>query len=134
MTELNIHSSYIDKRIRDIENSTKWNSKFIDTSHEEFIRDYSVAIFVNIVRSAFSITYVKQFMCSDCGQPSQERCHGIGDERPILLRRALEKVWSDTSKPITMKKIIIAFLEEHKYTKFTFKCRICHRNEEIKTK
>lgn len=31
-----------------------------------------------------------------------------------------------TTKPIIMKEIIIAFLEEHKYTKFTFKC---HKNE-----
>jgi hypothetical protein len=47
----------------------------------------------------------------------------------LLIKRALEKVWSDTTKPIIMKEIIIAFLEEHKYTKFTFKCRDCHRNE-----
>jgi len=30
-----------------------------------------------------------------------------------------------------MKEIIIAFLEEHKYTKFTFKCHSCHKNEKI---
>jgi hypothetical protein len=28
-----------------------------------------------------------------------------------------------------MKEIIVAFLEEHKYTKFTFKCHDCHKNE-----
>jgi len=42
-----------------------------------------------------------------------------------MIKRALERVWSDTTKSI----IIIAFLEEHKYTKFTFKCHDCHKNE-----
>jgi len=46
-----------------------------------------------------------------------------------LIKRALEKVWSDTTKPIIMKEVIIAFLKEHKYTKFTFKCHSCHENK-----
>jgi hypothetical protein len=47
-----------------------------------------------------------------------------------LIKRALEKVWSDKTKSIIiMKEIIIAFLEEHKSTKFTFKCSSCHKKE-----
>ena len=34
MTELNVHSKYIDKRINAITKNNKWNSKFIDTSHD----------------------------------------------------------------------------------------------------
>jgi len=129
MTELNVHSKYIDKRINDITKSNKWNSKLIDTSHEDFIKDYSSNVFTNLVHNTFTKSYIKQFPCGECNSLSTERCHGIGEERPLLIKRALEKVWSDTTKPISMKEIIIAFLEEHKYTKFTFKCRDCHKNE-----
>lgn len=129
MAELNIHSEYIDKRIRDIEKRNKWNTKIVDTSHEDFIKDYASNVFTNLVRDTFTKTYIKNHLCSDCGKSSTERCHGIGEERPLLIKRALEKIWIDTTKPITMKKIIIAFLEEHKYTSFTFKCHLCHKNE-----
>jgi hypothetical protein len=129
MTELNIHSKYIDKRINDIKKSNRWKSKIIDTSHEDFIKDYSSNVFTNLIKNTFTNTYIKQFPCSDCNNTSTDRCHGIGEERPLLLKKALEKIWHDTTKPIIMKQIIIAFLEEHKYTKFTFKCKFCHKKE-----
>ena len=129
MSELNVHSNYIDRRIKHIEKSSKWMSKLIDTSHGDFIKDYASNVFTNLVHSTFTNSYIKKFPCSDCGNPSTDRCHGIGEERPILMKKALEKVWPDTTKPIIMRQIIIAFLEEHKYTKFTFKCRNCHKNE-----
>lgn len=125
MIKLNIHSKYIDKRINDIKKSNKWNSKIIDTSHEDFIKDYASNVFTNLIRNS----YIKKFPCNDCNSQSTERCHGIGEERPLLIKRALEKIWIDTTKPISMKEIIIAFLEEHKYTNFTFKCHSCHKNE-----
>jgi hypothetical protein len=86
-------------------------------------------VFTNLIKNIFTSSYIKQFPCSECGNPSTERCHGIGEERPLLIKKALEKVWSDTTKPIILKQIIIAFLEEHKYTRFTFKCHSCHANE-----
>jgi hypothetical protein len=129
MPELNVHIKYIEKRMNDITKSKKWNSKLIDTSHEDFIKDYASNVFTNLIKDTFTKSYINKFSCSECNNPSTERCHGIGDERPILIKRALEKVWIDTTKPIIMKEIIIAFLEEHKYTKFTFKCHICHKNE-----
>jgi hypothetical protein len=125
--KLNVHSKYIDKQINDITKSNKWNSKLIYNSHKDFIKDYSSNVFTNLVRNTFTNSYIKQFPCGDC---STERCHGIGEERPLLIKRALEKVWSDKTKSIIiMKEIIIAFLEEHKYTKFTFKCHSCHKYE-----
>jgi hypothetical protein len=130
MTTLNEHSDYISSRIAIIEKSnTKWNSKIVGTSHEDFIRDFGSNVFTNLIRNTFTGTYVKKFKCSDCSTPASERCHGKGEERPLLLKKALEKVWPDTSKPIIMKIIVIAFLEEHKTTKFTFKCHTCHVNE-----
>ena len=129
MTEVNIHNKYIDKRINDIKKSNKWNSKLIDTSHEDFIKDYASNVFTNLVQTTFTKSYIKKFQCSECKEPSTDRCHGIGEERPLLIKKALEKIWSDTTKPVIMKQIIISFLEEHKYTKFTFKCRNCHKKE-----
>jgi|UniRef100_A0A6C0DXE2 hypothetical protein len=130
MTYSNEHSDYITKKINIIrENKTKWNSKIVDTTHEDFIRDYGSSVFTNLIRNTFTGTYVKKFKCGDCHAIASERCHGKGEERPLLLKRALEKVWPDTSKPISMKIIVIAFLEEHKTTKFSFKCHTCHVNE-----
>lgn len=129
MTEQNIHTKYIDKRINDIKKGKKWNSTIVDTSHEDFIKDFGANVFTNLVKDTITKSYIKKFPCSDCNGPATDRCHGIGEGRPLLIKRALEKVWSDTSKPISMMEIIIAFLEEHKYTKFTFKCNQCHKNE-----
>ena len=91
MTELNIHSKYIDKRINDITKSNKWNSKLIYTSHKDFIKDYASNVFTNLVRNVFTNSYIKQFSCSEYNSPSSERCHGIGEERPLLIKRSLEK-------------------------------------------
>lgn len=132
MSYINPHSIYIDKRIADLKKSKKWNTKIVETSHEDFIRDFGSNVFTNFVRNTFTATYLRDYPCLDCDKPSKERCHGIGDERPILIKRALEKVYPDVSKTITLKEILIAFLEEHKTTKFTFKCSQCHRNERIK--
>ena len=73
MTELNIHSKYIDKRINDIKKSNKWNSKIVDTSYEDFIKDYASNVFTNLVRNTFTHSYIRQFPCSDCNCPSKER-------------------------------------------------------------
>jgi len=127
----NQHCEFIDKRIDDIKKSKKWNTKIIDTTHEEFISDFSCNVFTNFIRDTFTVSYVKKFPCSDCNNKSQERCHGIGEERPKLIKKALEKVYFDISKPVLLRDILIAFLEEHKTTKFTFKCKKCHKNENI---
>ena len=131
MTTINIHSEYIDQRIEIIKKQNKWNTKILDTSHEDFIKDYSSNIFTNLTHSFFTKSYVKKTPCSDCGGISTDRCHGLGEERPLLIKRALDKVWSDTSKPIVIKEIIIAFLEEHKYTNFSLKCHSCHLSEKL---
>jgi len=130
MNTLNIHSDYIDKRIDDIrKKSNKWKTMIINTTHEDFIKDFGSNVFTNLIRQTFTNSYLKKYPCSDCNNPSKERCHGVGDERPKLIKRALEKVYPDITKEVELKTIIIAFLEEHKYTEFTFKCRYCHLNE-----
>ena len=129
MSYISPHSDFIDKRISDLKKSKKWNTKIVDTSHEDFIKDFGSNVFTNLIRNTFTATYLKKHPCSDCKKPSKERCHGIGEDRPLLIKRALEKVYPDTSKVISLKEILIAFLEEHKSTKFTFKCSECHKKE-----
>jgi hypothetical protein len=132
MSYRNIHSDFIDKRITDVKKSNKWNTKITDTSHEDFVKDFASNVFTNLIQQIFTKTYMKKFPCSDCKESSQQRCHGIDEDRPTLIKRALEKVYPDISKTITIKEIIIQFLEEHKSTKFTFKCTTCHRKETVK--
>ena len=129
MPQLNIHSEYIDKRIADLKKLRKYNSKITQTSHDDYIRDYGSNLFTNLVRDTFTATYLKKNPCSDCGKTSNERCHGAGEDRPLLIRRALEKVYPDPSATICQQVIVIQFLEEHKHTNFTFKCSACHKNE-----
>jgi len=131
MTYVNPHSPYIDQKITALRKSTRWATKIVDTTHAEFIRDFSSNVFTNFIRETFSATYLKDHPCSDCKKPSKERCHGVGEERPILIQRALERVYPDMSVPVSIKDILIAFLEEHKTTKFTFKCTECHKKEGI---
>ena len=129
---MNPHSAYIDQRIADLKKLGKYKSKITETSHDDYIRDYGSNLFTNLVQTTFTDAYIKKNPCSDCGQPSKERCHGEGEDRPLLIRRALEKVYPDTSATICQQVVVIQFLEEHKTTKFTFKCSACHRKESIK--
>ena len=73
---------------------------------------------------------MKKFKCN-CGNESTDRCHGTfpGEDRKSLIKKALENVWPDISKPIIMKDIVIEFLELHKNTQFDFKCKKCHDKE-----
>jgi hypothetical protein len=131
----NIHSGSIDKKIQKIKKGDRWQTVIgAGSTHESIIRDFSDCIFTNLVHDTFSRAYMKKYPCSDCAKPSTDRCHGIGEDRPVLLKRAMERVWSDTTTPIVLKDIVIAFLEEHKSTSFTFKCRQCHLKERQKKK
>jgi len=131
MAYINPHSEYIDKRIADLRKSKKWNTKIVDTPHEDFIKDFGSNVFTNLIRNTFTATYLKKHPCLDCKAPSKERCHGIEEERPLLILKALKHVYPDLSKPVVLKEILVAFLEEHKTTKFTFKCSDCHRKETL---
>lgn len=126
----NPHNAYLDSRIQTIRKSKKYKTIIQGTSHNDFIEDFSSTLFTKLVNQIFTRTYVGKFACSDCKKVrAQERCHGYNEDRPKLLKRALERVYPDTSKTIRLRTIVIAFLEEHKTTQFTFKCKQCHLNE-----
>jgi hypothetical protein len=125
----NPHSTYIDKRIDDLKKSKKWNTRITDTSHEDLISDLSTNICTNLIQKTFTKSYLKKHPCSDCKGQSKERCHGINEERPLLLKKALEKVYPERSMVVSLKDILVAFLDEHKATKFALKCSACHKAE-----
>jgi hypothetical protein len=62
--------------------------------------------------------------CS-CGQPSQDRCHGVGEERGVLLQRVLDRLVF----PVSLEVIVCDFLGEHKLTGFRLQCKECHKQE-----
>ena len=65
MSITNIHSEYIDDRIMDIlENSTKWNTFIVNTSHENFINDFSNTLFSKLITTTFTKAYMKKNPCS----------------------------------------------------------------------
>jgi hypothetical protein len=125
----NIHSEYIDKIINNIKRQNNWNTTIINTTHADFIRDFSSSVYSNIIKNRITSSYVKKYRCSDCGCTATTRCHGIGEERPVLIGRALKKVYPDITKMVRLKDVVIQFLEEHKSTKFTLKCAPCHKKE-----
>jgi hypothetical protein len=127
---INPHSEYINKQIIAVQNSKKWNTKIINTSLDDFVKDFSATVFTNFVKDIITKTYMRGKICEDCNKTQAEnRCHGLGDERPKLIRKALQRVYPDITKEISLKEILIAFLEEHRNTRFALKCKVCHDKE-----
>jgi hypothetical protein len=127
---MNPHSEYINKQIIAVKNSKKWNTKIINTSHDDFVKDFSATVFTNFIKDIITKTYMRGKICEDCNEtPAENRCHGLGDERPKLIRKALQRVYPDITKEISLKEILIAFLEEHRTTRFALKCKVCHDKE-----
>jgi hypothetical protein len=124
------HNEEIDRIIQNIKRKPgSYKVNVINTSHEDFVKGHSHGLFTNIIQKSFTKKYLKNHPCA-CGNPSVERCHGLrsnNEDRQSLIRKALARVWPDTSKQIMTLDIVVAFLEEHKDTGFTFKCHSCHQ-------
>ena len=127
----NRHSNEIDKIITNLEKNTgpKWELCFKDTTHNIVADAFCNDFFANLVQSRFTKKYLSNFVCVDCGGPAQHRCHEIGNSRPMLLKRALETVWPDTTKTVSLREIAIEFFRQHKTTNFDFKCKTCQDKE-----
>ena len=127
-----LHAEYIRDRLiclkKKWDKTEKWETIIVDTTHDKFIKDCGSNIFTNLVKDFFTKTYLSKHKC-ECGKPAKERCHGVGEERPLLLRKALEKVYPDTSQKVKLRTIIEAFIELHIDTNLAFKCTDCHRQE-----
>ena len=129
---MNQHSAYIDARLASSSWSSKWQSahgNLRDFTHDEIVRMLSDSVMTNAVQRFFTRAYVSRQTCPECGEPAQERCHARGEERPVLLKRALDRLDPDGSRPLPMLSILEAFFNEHKWSGFTFKCSNCHRKE-----
>jgi hypothetical protein len=83
---LNKHSEYIDKRINDIKRINKYGlAEIINTSHEDYIKLYSLCLYTNLIKDIFTNSYLKKFSCSDCAGKSTDICHCIGEEKPVII-------------------------------------------------
>ncbi|ABT14380.1 hypothetical protein MT325_m826L [Paramecium bursaria chlorella virus MT325] len=127
----NRHSEEIDKIIANLERNRQeqWEIIFKDNTHKQVANFLSHGFFTNLINSRFPKKYLSKFACVDCGGPSQHRCHEVGNPRPLLVKKALEAVWPDTTKAVTLRDIAIEFFKQHKTTKFDFKCKECHSKE-----
>ena len=127
------HCDYIDKRnavlierinrIGDIPVSST-------ISPETFSDWFSTCLFTNETKKFFTGSYVKSHKCSDCEALAEQRCHGIGQERPKLVKEAFQNMVSKSDNGfVSMKDVLVEYFRLHKTTKFTFKCADCHRKE-----
>ena len=103
-----------------------------------FVRDYSDTVFTKVVQRCFTRNFVQRRECAGlCGSKATQRCHGRGEERPVLLGRVLRRMCPagcDDNIRITVKlrDVVVAFLKEHKHSPgFGFKCAPCHRAEHV---
>jgi len=131
---MNRHTEQFDKIIkRERQRTDKGITiNLCDDSNETIIKEFSSNTFTNyIYRTVIPDSYMKRYNCIECGEPAKNRCHGIGEERPLLLERALNKIRANNVEKIKMIDLKIAFIEEHKNTSFDFKCVECHKNEKI---
>jgi hypothetical protein len=127
---MSVHAAYIRKRIEQVLPEHKLRTIIIDTPHEYIVKDFANNICTNLIHDVFTPAYLKRFPCAGCNGKSEQRCHGKGEERPELLRRALRKVNPDITVRISLREIMVAFLEEHTLSMgFTFKCAACHKDE-----
>ena len=118
----------IEKKLAALNKAGKFQSCSSDTN-ERIIMDLNTSVFTNLIKEFFPAAYVRSQRCPDCGGKAAERCHGVGEERGILLARALEKVHPDPDVPVKLIVIVGEFLRQHINTKFTFKCKACHLAE-----
>ena len=90
----------------------------------------SIGFFTNLVNTSFAKKYLQQYKCHDCEGPATDRCHGQNEERPKLIKKALQIVRARSpTGSIPLRDLAIEFFRQHIPTNFTFKCRTCHRKE-----
>jgi hypothetical protein len=128
MTSDNPNIVLFDRLAVNAQKSKIWTTMVMN-SHEGIVQDFSSIFFANIIQRNIPGYKVRGQTCADCSNRATDRCHGIGESRPDLMRRALARIYPDTTKPICLKDIVVAFLEEHKNTKLSFKCNACHLKE-----
>lgn len=124
ISKLNVHFRQFEKKIARICASEKWSRQLIN-SPDEFCACFSNNVFTNLIHDTFTRVYMKKHPCCECGAQSEQRCHGVGEERPKLLQRVLDR----QVYPVKWKKVLCEFLHEHIYTGFCLKCRQCHLKE-----
>lgn len=122
--------TYFEEKAKKLVKGNKWDEVYIvKTPHEKFVKAFYASVFTNLIKDIFPAKYVRMHGCEVCEKQATERCHGIGDERPELIYRALAKVYPDITVPTSFGDIVVEFVRQHIGTGFGFLCRECHKKE-----
>lgn len=128
-------AAYVDRRIRQrfLQRPERYRVVLGGQSPEELVSDLSGTVFSKEIQCFFTNGFVRSHACAGrCGRQATERCHGAGEERPVLLLRALRRLWPAAGGPaaLGLREVLVAFMEEHKTSAgFCFKCARCHAAE-----
>lgn len=122
---------YIDKELESYRLSPKWNSKIIDTEHDTIIMDFSLNLFKIESLSLFK-NLLDRSRCK-CGNKATTICYGPFETQESIIKLILNQVYPDTRIQITLKEILIAYIEYHKSCHISFVCKKCNKHKDITT-
>ena len=126
----NEYTDLINQKLKELEDIDKWHTKVVNTEHNDIINDFSLGLFKLETISFFKECFNNE-KCK-CGSKPKEIFYGIDKTRDILIKDALKKSYSDITDETTLKKILIAYFEEHKACEITFQCRKCYLKKKSK--
>jgi len=119
--------------------TSKKNGNFltcVSGKNAHIIKDLNTCVCTNIIHKFVPVKLKNSTPCADCGKKrddfeksdhmQMDLCHGVGQERGVLLARALEKVHPDPNVAVALFDVVEAFLREHIGTNFAVKCKPCH--------
>jgi hypothetical protein len=130
MEYINKHSHRFEQIENTVKKSGKYRTEIIVTSYAQFIHTFGDTIFTNLnSKNIATQAYKDKHKCEDCGGPAEEGCHGIGEERPILITKALVNCCPVLPCKIWLEDIVVEYVRLHKSTQYALKCKLCHKNE-----
>lgn len=130
MTDQNKYLDFIDEQLEVFNEIDKWATKISNTEHDDIINDFNIGIF-KLASLSFFKEHLDTTKCS-CGSNAKEISYGTDIDRSYLIKKTLKKAYPDITKEITLKELLSAYFEEHKYCDFTFKCRKCCKKQRTK--
>ena len=123
---------YIDYLERELESyhlSPKWSTKIVNTPHENIILDFSLNLFTIETLSLFKNLFDEN-KCL-CGKKPNTLCYGPFNSQKKIIKSILHDIYPDITKEITLKEILIAYLEYHKKCHIYFVCKSCSKKKQL---
>ena len=113
-----------------IKKSGKYHNRVIVDSYEQFNHTFGDTILTNVNSKIIATQpYKNKHKCEDCGGPAQQGCHGIGEERPLLIFKVLRRRCPVLPCEIYLDDFISEYFLAHIPTRYALKCTACHEKE-----